>query len=360
MIYWLLLSLFLIMLILKKYSFTVGNFNNKLISGNKMYLIFSSIVLILVSGLRSEVVGKDTKMYHTLFLYAKESNSFSELFSSWTGGHMEIGYTYFEYIVSRFANFQFFLVFVGILTIIPVVILVYKYSSNYWMSLFLFVSFGYYAFSMNGIRQAMAMSICAFAYMYAKEKRLIPFIFAMILAILFHKSAVIFIPVYWLSKIKLTKYTPYIFTGLVIVSFILKNYFFAFLNMFSRLKYNYTSDVGGFRMYLFMLFTVVVLWIYRKHYLKNDENDVNLTLLYMTAIACIIWPVTSANAAVFRLYYYYHMYFILSIPELIDKVNDRYTKIALTFIFIIVGCFYLQQYVIDSDLSYAPYYFFWD
>ena len=112
-------------------------------------------------------------------------------------------------------------------------------------------------------------------------------------------------------------------------------------------------------MYLFMLFTIILLWVYRKSFLKDDSDGNNLSLLYMTAIAGIMWPVVSANSAVFRLYYYYHAFFILSVPGLISRIEKKWTKIAIGMFFVVVGCYYLQAYVVHSDLNYAPYYFFW-
>ena len=359
MVYWGLILFFALFIWVERYSFVIGSIPQKSANGRKVYCIIAAIALILLSFLRSDAVGKDTQMYHILFEYAKESPSFYELMHSWKSGGTEIGYLAMEYIISRFAGFQFHLLLVAIITIVPTMVLIYKYSDNCFFSLFLFVAFGYYGFFMNGIRQSIAMGICFLAYICAREKKPRLFLLLIALAVLFHKSAIVFFPVYWLSKIKINKYIPYIFCGTVGAAFCLRKALFIFLNMFSRQVYSSTSDAGGVRMYLFMLFTIILLWVYRKSFLKDDSDGNNLSLLYMTAIAGIMWPVVSANSAVFRLYYYYHAFFILSVPSLISRIEKKWTKIAIGMFFVVVGCYYLQAYVVHSDLNYAPYYFFW-
>lgn len=360
MIYWILIGMAVILFPIekKKVICGIGNSNHK-INGTKIWFVIITIALVLISALRSDVVGQDTSMYHTLFNYAKESNNFWGWYSSWKGGGTEIGYSLLEYCISRFANFQFFLLPIALITIIPVMFLIYKYSSNHLFSIFLFIAFGYYAFFMNGIRQSIAMGLCCIAYVFAREKKLIPYLIIITIAVLFHLSAVIFIPVYWLSRLKITKYTPVIYVGLLITSFGLKNIIFKLLNMFSRFQYTGSSDAGGERMYMFMMFTIFILWFFRKQLLKEDVNGDNTTLLYMTAIAGLLWPIASANSAVFRLYYYYHMFFIISIPELVYKIKNKSTKLAISFVFVLVGVYFLYQYVICSDLHYSPYFFFW-
>lgn len=358
MIYWGLILLFALFIWVERYSFVIVDVK-KAANGRKVYCTIVAIVFILFSFLRSDAVGKDTQMYHTLFEYAKESSSFNELIHSWKSGGTEIGYLVMEYIISRFAGFQFHLLITAIITIVPTMVLIYKYSDNCFLSLFLFVSFGYYGFFMNGIRQSIAMGICFLAYVCAREKKLYLFLLLIALAVLFHKSAIFFLPVYWLSRIKMNKYIPYVFCGTVGIAFCLKKALFVFLNMYSRQVYSSTSDAGGVRMYLFMLCTIVILWVYRKPFLKDDSDGNNLLLMYMTAIAGIMWPIASANTAVFRLCYYYHVFFILSVPNLISSIKEKWTKIAIVMFFVVVGCYYLQAYVVHSDLNYAPYYFFW-
>lgn len=361
MIYWIIIGIAVLLFPLEKKRVIYGlRGSNHQVDGMKLWFFIITAVLVLVSALRSDVVGQDTSMYHTLFDYAKESDNFWNWYTSWKGGGTEIGYSLLEFFISRYADFQFFLFSIALITIIPVMLLIYRYSNNHLLSVFLFIAFGYYAFFMNGIRQSIAMGLCCIAYIFAREKRLIPYLIIVLIAISFHLSAVIFVPVYWLSRLKIHKYTSLVYIGLLILSFGLKNILFAVLNMFSRLQYTSSSDAGGIRMYMFMMFTILLLWFFRKQFLKEDIKGDNATLLYMTAIAGLIWPIASANSTVFRLYYYYHMFFLLSIPELISKLKNKSTKIAITFVFFAVGSYYLYEYVIGSDLHYAPYYFFWE
>lgn len=356
MIYWLLLSLFLLLFGIHKMSIRYGYHGNRILTGRKIYIMLAGGILVFIAGMRSTAVGMDTNMYQILFEYVKESNSLRQALTGWQRGGTEFGYVCLEFLISRTADFQIFLWISGVISIIPVMIAIYKYSKNYWMSIFLFVSFGYFSFFMNAVRQSLAMGICMLAFICARERKIIKFLVLVGAAALFHASAIIFLPVYWLNKIKLTRRTVLCYVFLVMIANLFKNQFFQLINIFSRQRYSAVNDAGGARMYLFMLATVFLIWFFKNQFLRDSNEKV---LFYMLAISTLIWPVTSANTSVFRLYYFYHIFMIFSIPDFLESLSGWKERAALYGGFILIGCYYLQNYVIQSSLKYDPYLFFW-
>ena len=357
MVYWLLLAVLLLMTGISKKNIRYGNRNYALVAGKKVYIAIACIMFVLLAGLRNTQVGMDTEMYSVLFRYMQNMRSFKQALNSWQLGGVEPGYALTEYLFSRHLSFQVFLFAMGMISIVPIMVVIYKYSKNYWMSLFLFVAFGYFSFAMNGIRQAVAIGICMIAYIFAKEKKLVPYLFSVAFAMTFHLSAAIFIPVYWLSNIKLNKRTVLIYLVALAVTNIFKNQLFTIANVFGRQVYSSTGDAGGVRMYLFMMATVAVIYFFRHDFIKESPED-NTTLLSMFAIATLIWPIASANAAMFRLYYYYHVFMVFCIPAFLHS-QKRNVRFLFTVIFILVSVYYLQVYIIGGNLKYNPYYFFW-
>lgn len=359
MVYWITLLILLATAFICNVNFRTIN-GKSLIYGKKVYVCIASFLLVFLASMRSLQVGKDTNMYHTLFIYMSNIGSFKAALKSWQRGGVEILYAVMEYVFSHKANFQIFLSVASIISIVPVMIVIYKYSKNYFMSLFLYIAFGYFSFSMNGIRQSIAIGICMLAYMAARNQNLIQYFILIVIACLFHSSAIIFLPVFWLSKIKITRKTIIIYLGLVLVMNIFKARIFSFMNLFSRQTYEGTAETGGRGMYLFILFILAAMLIWRKEFIENNKNrDDNMTLLSMFSIAALLWPIASLNTAVFRLYYYYHIFMIFAVPAFLDSLKDSYAKVILYLIFIIVGIYYLKIYIIGGELLYSPYSFFW-
>ena len=58
----------------------------------------------------------------------------------------------------------------------------------------------------SGLRQAIAMGITALSFNFIKEKKPVQFILLVILASLFHKSAIVFLAMYPIYNIKLDKF----------------------------------------------------------------------------------------------------------------------------------------------------------
>ena len=360
MFYWLLLLFLGLMMFLNHYAISFGdnhNLSSKFISGKKIYIVLVTGVMIAFLGLRSVEVGMDTNMYSTLFQYAKDASSFNELRNGWHHANIEIGFVTLEYVVSKYFNFNFFLTVIAIITMVPTMRAIYKYSRNYWMSIFIMIAFGYYSFFMSGIRQGIAMGICFVAYDYAKQRKLVNFLMCIIIAMLFHQSALVFLPVYWLVNIRPTQKTFYIYLGVLVSSIIFGRKIFTLLNQFSRQIYSVNSDAGGYGMYIFMLLTFMVGILFRGNFIKDDNNKI---VFFMIGISIIIWPIASANAGVFRLFYYYHIFLIIYVPNLLSSIKMKNTKIFLTGSYLLVGCYYLYAYVINSGLMFSQYYFFWN
>ena len=358
MVYWLVLFFLLLLIGLNRQIIRYGGGKSSTIEGRKVYIAIATVILVLITGLRGIQVGMDTRMYNTLFQFMQGMSSFSQAMNSWQSGHVEIGYALSEYLFAKYSNFQTFLFVMGMLSIIPVMMMIYRDSKNFWMSIFLYIAFGYFSFTMNAIRQSVAMGFCIIAYIYAKKKKIIPYFAFVILAMAFHQSAIIFLPVYWLPKIRFTKKTLLVYFILLLIANLFKSQFFSIVNLWGRQTYAVTEDAGGVRMYFFMLISIAIVYLFRNDFIAAAPEE-NTTLLTMLAVATLIWPIASANAAIFRLYYYYHIFIVFCIPAFLYHLKNRKLKYLFTAFFLLVGIYCLQVYVIGGNLKYDPIIFFW-
>lgn len=301
------------------------------------YIWIVSIALICISGLRGINVGIDTVGYYNSFNF-KMTQSFFQIFE---GAEKEYGYKLFEYFVGRiFGEFQILLLLVAIFSVGTVSYLINKYSSNYLLSYILFVGLGFFTFGMSTIRQTIAIGFTLIAYEFIQKKQLKSFLITVIIASMFHITAVIFLPSYWLNKFKLNKKTSIFFIVMATVFIVFKDVIRdVLLNSFTASEYSSVAT-GGNKFYLFLVFSLILGVIYRKSLLT--ENEHNKSLFFMIVAAVFIMPITQFNPAVMRLYYYYSIFLIVYIPNILNAIKDKgifllgiygYTLISLIWFF---------------------------
>ncbi len=77
-------------------------------------------------------------------------------------------------------------------------LMIYRYSPMYLVSMLVFLFLGDWTGSFNGIRQYLAAAIVFAGHRYILKRRLVPYLLTVLLATLFHKSAVVMILPYFL------------------------------------------------------------------------------------------------------------------------------------------------------------------
>ena len=77
-------------------------------------------------------------------------------------------------------------------------LIIYRYSPLYLVSMLLFLFLGDWTGSFNGIRQYLAAAIVFAGHRYILKRRFVPYLLTILLAMLFHKSAVVMILPYFL------------------------------------------------------------------------------------------------------------------------------------------------------------------
>ena len=105
---------------------------------------------------------------------------------------------------------------------------IYKYTNSPLIGFWLYWGI-LYLFTLNGIRQAIAISIVLYAYQFIKDKAFFKYLLMVFIAFLFHKSAALcicFYPLYHYISIKMTILLSLIliFCSNVIANFIFGNF----------------------------------------------------------------------------------------------------------------------------------------
>lgn len=313
-------------LVLKLYTSYL--FENK--AEKRAFIIVSFLMIVFFVGLRSVYNGSmDTLIYSKMFGIANSTSKFID-FLTIREIRLE-NYLYQEgnfylliWLISRFTgNVQIFLVVITAIMTACVFKFMSEHSEDFMLSCIIYICLGSMTFSINGMRQALAMSICLLAYGFAVKKKIVPFVLIVLFAMTFHVSAFIFLLVYPLSN----------FSKLHIVTLLIGGGLFTVFS--SKLAVLYDSltgndyalgesmEGGGFVTVAIYLLVVILVLMFR----NNFESESRVQALFaLCFVGFVIYIARYFSTQIFeRMSYYYYYFVILLIPKLshIFEEKDR-------------------------------------
>lgn len=333
----------------KKIGIDVQNFS----------LFILTLWMILLIGLRSVSVGIDTYGYS--IYYPKYSNTKFNIVDLLSINE-DTGYVLLCRIVGGYLHFSWnaFCLLSASIYIIPVIVLIKKYSPNIAFSLLIFALSVYFTFPMSTIRQSLAIGITLLAYFEFKNKKIIPSILWILLASTFHKSALIFLLFLIVIPLKLTDKKIVIwFVCLLIIDVLgfplLRRLFSGVLRMTGR-NYTETTGTGGYLTELFYILTILLSYVV--FYGRNDLLQRYQDSLKALLLSASILPIVSFHSALFRSYYYFSIFEIVLVPQIIKGIKGYKLKlfVGILYVFAYIYLFITQSLSIKGIV---PYSFFW-
>lgn len=333
----------------------------------KRYIAFCCVILILQSGLRNVAIGADTYAYQLAFEVVKEK-SWQEVFDNFyqvyvLGEGKDAGYGLFVKLFQVFSdNYRAYLFVVAAIFFISFGRFVYFNTTNLrgvFIVMCVYQVLFYSFFSITGIRQTLATAVIFFAYEFIVKRRLFSFLLLCFAAALIHKSALLFVPFYFLA----TKKCPVRTLVLVLLSlpvvFVMIRQIAYFLTSSSfsesyAVYANSTNDSGGAQMVLlFMLFVAAGVIIFRKRYRQVEAWK--LPIMNAFAIALFFIPLTWVDPGFMRVAMYYSIFTMFLLGSLVDNFDSSYNNQGdvIAFFTVLLLCVVL----VKRDADYA---FFWE
>ena len=328
-----------------KYGLQQNNYKN--------YMILCGFVIAAVAALRTPYTGTvDNYRYVYTYKALQTYESFKEYYDIHMEGYdflsSEAGFYYFMWLLGRvFKDGQMALISSSILITWATCRFIRRNSVDVPLSLTIYVCLTMFTFNMNAMRQAMAMSICLFAYEFAKDRKLIPFVLTVLLAMLFHKTAMCFFPVYFLPKLKNTIgnwlfYVLGLLVCLLFVDEIIAGYFEISGEDYS----DGLAMTGGGIFVVFLYLGTIVLAIYKYKMLERISAR---TALLGSLVGLVAYIARYTNNQILeRISYYYYYFLILLIPETIQELEGDEHK--LIKVFFVIGALLLFAYRIWNGL----------
>jgi len=312
-------------------------------SHKKRFVFFGMLVavlwLIMHDGLRWGI-GTDWMPYYTFFSYSLVWPS---------GGNFEVGYIWLNRIVRYFtSNYSVFLIIHAIIVYCLISRAVRNYSVYPLLSMFVFYCLMVALLGMS--RQYLALAICFFSLQYIFKRNPLKFVLCIIFALLFHRSAFLFIPSYFLHRqISLKVMITIIFIAIIIafaniVNYIPSGWFFFFgddIGYLVNLYLSYAAETTLLNSFLGLLRRSLVLFLIfafrEKIKNKNEYFDLFVNLYFVGVVGYILFNNTIFQFLVGRGLVYFTIMEIFLFPYIISIFNPRWTQ-KIAFAFILVYC----------------------
>ena len=323
----------------------------------------SLVVLTLISGLRYNV-GADYIGYEFLFdeqPYLDES----------IGMTMELGYTNLvNYLNMLGLGAWSFFTISAFLTYILFFHSFKYYKPLLYLGIFFFITYGFYFFSFNGVRQAIAVSALAAGMVYIREKKLIPFLILIVLGGLIHKSLFLFAPLYFvLNRIKLSQLAWFIAFSVGIalhflpaaslldvtaISLMLEGTYMDYSHILTDRIIDYYEESRLSLGYLARL--AIGFYILSYYPVLVKLNKTYLPYFTMSLIGIVIYNAFSHNLLIGRLNIYFLFFTVFSLAFILKyllKTKQNLQATAVMAFFVLLFCYSI--YVGESEV--VPYQF---
>lgn len=269
-------------------------------------------------------IGTDYYMYSVGFDKMAESGFSDMKYEDW-----EIGYILLNKIVGLFTkNGGVFFFVAAALSLSGTFYMIWRYSKNPFMSVFLFLNTYLFYLDLNYVRQGIAMSIMCFAYGFLQDRKLWKFLLLCVLAATFHLPVIYLIPVYFITFIKLNLKTMPIYAAGLIIYFavsdaVLKLLFSHFHQEYAESRFIKYGIAYYYAIYpLLLCIAMVALVFYLKFELPKHLN----VLIHLTLMMGF-WQIVMTKHALFERFSYYTMPFLLiAVPEAISVFGDKLSE----------------------------------
>lgn len=313
-------------------------------------LILSLVPVFCLLAFKSEKVGVDTENYIRMY------NTAGELLSIDNESRIEIGYQYMSIWLNKlFDSNQALFICSSFIISFSLYVFLKKSSSNPVLALFFFITLGFFQFALTGIRQGIAIAITLFAIPYIQQKKLIKFLIVIVLASIFHKSALFSLPLYWIMNLKVTTRNMIVMLASMIVAYFMAEPFL--LTAADILGYDYGVEATG-NGFEFMIFVLIITLIcYSKREELKALRNTNVFLINANYVSLLMWVLRLLSRTAERVSLFYMPYTYVSLEEYLVSRPKSVRKYYM--IISVLIAFYLFYHRMSPSDYLNNYTFFW-
>ncbi|WP_274309537.1 EpsG family protein [Solibacillus daqui] len=230
-----------------------------------------------------------------------------------------------------------------------------KYSVDPWLSLLFFLCFPlYFLNSLSVIRFFTALAITFYGFKYIEQKRPIPYIVLVVIAILFHKASLIAFVFYLARYIKLGTFKLVILlASLPVIANLLNGLVLNYLPKYAVYTKETASQEGTKAIVFFLILAFIALLLRKKITDDDEPSRIYLNIFFMGIAIYLMFYAQGTMGH--RLSLFGTIYGLLVVPKMISLFNNAIVHFYLKLLFytLLVAMF---LYIINSGAAtYIPY-----
>ncbi len=303
----------------------------------KIYLFWVMLLLLLIMGFRSELVGSDTLSYLAYFesmsnislqgvedTFAKALREPLYYFTTWG----------LRQITSSTILYLFFWALFPCVSVYCILRDELTTPKDYMVAILCLFSLGFFAFFVAGIRQTAAIALVFLSYRYLQDidislnpfsyfkGKSLKFALCLLLAFWCHNSAILILGALPFLKVKVRWwYLPIVvmlfFVGQFFsIGFIAQVAAYVFGDTYSAYgtEYESSQSINGFIMQ-FILFLMCFL----RYPQLRDRDRTNITLFNLVLVGMVLQSFSGMLAEMWRAAFYFSIFFLILVPRAIRE-----------------------------------------
>ncbi|MDR7239986.1 transmembrane protein EpsG [Neobacillus drentensis] len=330
--------------------FAVGNIspNSTVMFKPNKTLVFGVLLsLVLVSGLRANI--GDTGAYKHIYII----NNFTW---EYVRTQKDIGFGIIQMILKKYTNDPQILLFAtALLTNALIIFVFYKYSRFIELSIYVYITNGFFLTSMNGIRQCLAAAIIFAATKYLMNGSWKRYMLVVLIASTIHQTALVLMPIYFIVRRRAWTKVAFIFIILAIIIVI-------GFSQFSELLFAAIKDTqyGGYKDFAEGGANVIrvavegaplfIAFLGReklRSIFPNSDYIVNMALLGL-----IFMIISTQNWIFARFAIYFSLYQFILISWIVKLFKAKFQRLIYFAILILYLAYHYFDSVITMNIIY--------
>lgn len=336
----------------------------------KVFIVLSFSILILISGIRGYECGGDLQHYLSNYPIIGKRN-FHDIFYD----RVKYGYVFssiykIAYSIDESPTCLLFLT--SIINLSFIAIFIKKYSCNPFFSVFIYVTMAFYTNTFNSVRSSMALGLGLVIMRYIIERNFIKFFIGYIVALEIHQTFFPFLFLYFIYNKQLS--FRYIIIS-ISICYIISQALSSFMGYIATLAYIYDpgayEDIGeaysGGYSLLALLSGMAVgfYWLLKKENCINKETQL---FIHCMVMASCIQAFATYYTVLQRVAMFFYIVVIALFPITIKNIKTPFLRTCSYGITVLLFMIYFQIFVMTPSSKYGgsnyqgtiPYKTYWE
>lgn len=340
---------------------------------SRLFIIIAFLLLFAVMGLRDvNAFGSDasgTNGSYPIIYQRAGTTEWGEL-SGKSDSNYNMGFQYLAKLIYELTNgnYQAFVTIISLFVVFSYVRFIKRYSPSPIQSVLCLFGLLYYTLLFDALKQAVAMAILLFAFDAIIEKKPIRFILLVVLASVFHFPALVFLPAYWIGRMKVGRGYILLLAVLLLVTYLFRDEFLnLMLNAYGNEKIEATMEGIQFLRNKAVIMIVIAVFaaVIRP---PAREDTLYSALLMFAGVAIVLQTFCGYNNIFERLADYYFHTSIVLIPLIFEKNGKSEMRTIagvdpriISAIPLLICAFAIWRFLstVNNSSVYMPYRFFW-